>query len=321
MKRHGLILIFIALFAIPAPAAEKMIPVKIGYTPAIASLPYFVALEKGFFTHAGLAAEPVEFATAEAALDALKYNDVDAVAGASLWAYLKLEDAEPGELKIFLPAREASDDPMSFILVKPDSPIKELMDLRGKTTGAYQSELQENNLRALLEAAGFRPGDDVRIKTIPPARQLEALRAGEIDALFAIEPYAAAALTRGIGRVLEAGVRPRYLGNPFWTTASAFSIRYLRTDAETAAKIYRALKDAVLFIRQNPAEAKALMAKYILIDAKTAQKCGIYRWTLLTEEADFAQLRAAATKMHIDGILKKKPDPAALFLTTEQLSP
>lgn len=321
MKHRGLILLFIAHFAIPALAAEKMIPMKIGYTPAIASLPYFVAAEKGFFTHAGLAAEPVAFATAESALDALKYNDVDAVAGASLWAYLKLEDAEPGELKIFLPARESADEPLSFLLVKPDSPIKELMDLKGKTAGTYQSELQENNLRAVLEEAGLKPGEDVRIITIPPARQLEALHAGEIDALFAIEPYAAAALRRGFGRVLEAGVRPRYLGNPFWTTASAFSIRYLRTDAETAAKIYRALKDAVLFIRQNPAEAKALMAKYLLIDARTAQQCGIYRWTLMTEEADFAQLRTAAAKMHIDGILKKKPNPAALFLTTKQLSP
>lgn len=321
MKRRGLILLFIALFAIPASAAEKKMPVKIGYTPAIASLPLFVAMAKGFFTHAGLAAEPVEFATAEAALDALKYNDVDAVAGASFWACLKLEDAEPGELKIFLPAHESPDDPMSFILVKPDSPLNALMDLKGKTAGTYQSELQENNLHALLEEAGFRPGEDVLIKTVPPERQLDALRTGEIDALFAIEPYAAVALTRGIGRALASGVRPRYLGNPFWTTASAFSARYLRTDAETAAKIYRALKDAVLFIRQNPAEAKALMANYIPVDAKAAQKCGIYRWSLLTEEADFAQLRVAATKMHADGFLKKKPNAAALFLTTGQLSP
>lgn len=321
MKRRGLILVFIALFAVPAFAAEKKIPVKIGYTPAVASLPLFVAMEKGFFTRAGLAAEPVAFAAAEMALDALKYNDVDAVAGASFWAYLKLEDAEPGELKIFLPAHESPDEPVSFILVKPDSPLKELSGLKGKTVGTYQSDLQENNLRALLEEAGFSPGEDVIIKTVPPERQLDALRTGEIDALFAIEPYAAVAHTRGIGRALAAGIRPRYLGNPFWTTASAFSSRYLRTDAETAAKIYRALKDAVLFIRQNPAEAKALMANYILIDAKTAQQCGIYRWTLLTEEADFAQLRVAATKMHVDGILKKKPNPAALFLTTGQLSP
>lgn len=321
MKRRGLILLFIAFFTTPALAAEILIPVKIGYTPTIASLPFFVAMKKGLFTHAGLAPEPVEFPAAEAALDALKYGDIDAVAGVSLWACLKLEDAEPGELKIFLPAHESSDDPMSFLLVKPDSPFNVLMDLKGKTVGTYKSELQENTLHALMEEAGFRSGEDIYIKTVPPERQLDALRTGEIDALFAIEPYAATAQTRGISRALAAGVRPRYLGNPFWTTTSAFSIRYLRSEPETAAKIYRALKDAVLFIRQNPAEAKALMAHYILIDAKTAQKCGIYRWTLLTEEADFAQLRVTATKMHADGILKKRPNPAALFLTTGQLSP
>lgn len=321
MKRCGFLLLFIAVFAIPALAAEKKIPVKIGYTPAIASLPLFVAMEKGFFAQAGLAAEPVEFATAEAALDALKYNDVEAVAGAPLWAYLKLDDAEPGELKIFLPAHESPEEPVSFILVKPASPLKELMDLQGKIIGTYQSELQENNLRALLEEAGFKPGEDVIIKTVPPARQFEALRTGEVDALFTIEPYAAVAQTHSIARVLAAGVRPRYLGNPFWTTASAFSARYLRTDAETAAKIYRALKDAVLFIRKHPAEAKALMANYILIDAQSSQRCGIYRWKLLTEETDLAQLRVAALTMHTTGILRKKPDAAALFLRSEQLTP
>lgn len=321
MKRRGLILLFIALFAIPALGAEKKTPVKIGYTPAIASLPLFVAMEKGFFAQAGLAAEPVAFATAEAALDALKYNDVEAVAGAPFWAYLKLEDAEPGELRIFLPAHESPDEPASFLLVKPGSPLKGIDDLKRKSVGTYQSEFQENNLRTLLEEAGFKPGEDIFIKTVPAARQLEALRTGDIDALFTIEPYAAVAQTRGAGRVLAAGVRPRYLGNPFWTTAAAFSARYLRTDAETAAKIYRALKDAVLFIRTHPAEAKAAMANYLLIDAQSAQKCGIYRWTLLTEEADFAQLRVTATKMHADGFLKKKPNPAALFLKPEQLTP
>ncbi len=326
MKRFWPLLLCAALWcALPAHAAQrriaKTIAVKIAYTPAIASLPYFVAKEKGFFAQTGLEAEGVLFETAEAALDALKYNEVEAAAGAPLWLYIKQEAAEPGEFRLFLPAAETAEAPVSFFIVKPDAPYGEVGDLKGKNVGTYLSEMQESNLRALLDEAGLRPDEAVFVKPLPPGKQLEALHTGEIDALFAIEPYRAVAVTHGVARVLAAGVRPRYLGQPFWATAAAFSSRYLRTDAETAEKIYRALKEAVVYIRKHPEEAKAAMAEYLMIDIPSARQCGIYRWTLMEEAADMEPLKKLAVKMYLSEMASRKIDPLPLFLTTQELAP
>jgi len=90
----------------------------------------------------------------------------------------------------------------STVIVRKDSPAKDLRDLRGKTF-AIPSRYSNQNLviRKLMQDQGLGP-DEIKFIELPPPDMPAALAAGAIDAYFVGEPHAAKAEFDGTGRVL-----------------------------------------------------------------------------------------------------------------------
>src|SRR5947209_4347020 len=61
--------------------------VKVGYIPFNNCLPFFAALEKGYFANRGLNVEPVRFNDSTEALNALLGGQVDSLAGITFSSY------------------------------------------------------------------------------------------------------------------------------------------------------------------------------------------------------------------------------------------
>lgn len=74
------------------------------------------------------------------------------------------------------------------IVVPPDSPIKEVADLKGKTVGVAEGSSANYNLLAQLEDAGLKYSD-VTIKNLQPGDALAAFDAGHLDAWAIWEPF------------------------------------------------------------------------------------------------------------------------------------
>src|SRR5438309_1603853 len=94
-----------ATIAIAAPRivrAQASPKIRIGYWPVAAGLPFFAAVEKGYFKEAGLDVEPLKFAGAQQVMEAMLSGRSDGSSNGTGSANLAIgEIAQPGLFKIF----------------------------------------------------------------------------------------------------------------------------------------------------------------------------------------------------------------------------
>lgn len=292
-------------------------PIRIGYIKVSSCLPFFVALEKGYFGNEGVTVEPVLFANSNEGTNALVANKVDGIVGFGLSTLFSVETVSPGQFKVYMPCVETSDNFVNWLLLRPDSTLKSIADLKGKKVGTYEGASLLKVLKLLLKKF-MDPDRDVTIVQVPKSAQIQGLVARQYDALFTIEPYATIALAEGYAKPLEENPRVKYLLDPFPAGANAFSVSFMEDSPAQIKSIYRALKKANNFIRENPAAAKATLPKYMPLSPEVAAKTGIYRWWN-AEELDMKAVQKYADLMTELGILQKPMNVSLLFLVRAKL--
>ncbi len=110
--------------------------VKIAYLPIIQGLPLYLSIEKGYFTAAGIEVETVKFDAPNQIIDALLSGQVDFGApGAATGIAGIAETKKPDSLRIFLLTGGDTVVSNDSILVKNDSKINSLQDLKSKKLG------------------------------------------------------------------------------------------------------------------------------------------------------------------------------------------
>lgn len=193
----------------PKPAADaKPAPatVKVGNVTSLLFAPFYVALEKGYFTEQGIT---VQLETVQAGQDAMVFlanGQLDFVlAGYS--AALFNAASRGLDLKVIAPMgiQPKQGDPSPLVAAK-GSGIAATKDLKGKkvavaggagSTGSYL-------LARRLEKAGLTLGD-VELVNLGLADQEAALVNKAIDAAIMSEPFATKALKGGAGDPVDQG--------------------------------------------------------------------------------------------------------------------
>lgn len=89
------------------------------------------------------------------------------------------------------------------IVVKTNSSIKTIADLRGKKIANFPGALQDVLLRAKLQQAGLDANKDVQLIKITWTEMPSALERGDIDAYVGAEPHPTLSITEGYGRILS----------------------------------------------------------------------------------------------------------------------
>jgi NitT/TauT family transport system substrate-binding protein len=251
--------------------------VRAGYIPFSADLPFFVALEQGYFEKRGVVVEPVRFAVSSECLNAAVAGRIDFAMGNSLSSLLAIEQKQPGTLKVFLPMFETEDNHVSHLLVRKGSLVRRVAELKGRRVGTYAGATQLLYLRLFLERQGLKPGKDVEIVQVADNLQVPALESGQFDALFTIEPYCTMAMEMGIAESILPFARGRIV-RPFPGGAMSVRAKYCAERAATCGKVVEALEEAAVFIRLHPQEAKRTLAKYTPVDEAVAVRTGVYEW-------------------------------------------
>ena len=313
-----IVVVLIAILFIIHPA-EKMKKIRIGYCPLNADLPFFVALDKGYFRELGLDIEPIKCGDSSEALNALLANKVDLIAPISFSAFFSIEAEAPGQIKIFLPGGETEGNIVSYLLIRKDSTISSIEELRGKKIGTYTGVTQLLYLKLFLKKVGIDPEKDVQIIQVGPNLQAQALDAEQFDALFTVEPYATIAITKGIAKPLVENPRSRYIVDPFISGAAGVSSKFLEKHPEEVKKIYKSMAKAVDFIRSNESEAKNLLPKYTPLEQQVAQQAGLYRFYKIDEPFDMAAVQKLSDLLYEYEILNRRVEAQEMFLLKEQL--
>ncbi|HCQ45247.1 MAG TPA: ABC transporter substrate-binding protein, partial [Achromobacter sp.] len=259
--------------------------IRIGFWPVAAGLPFYAAVEKGYFKEAGLNVEPLKFAGAQQVMEAMLAGRADGSANGTGSANLAIgEIASPGLFKIFASNPSNAKNVLDEFIVAKDSPIKSIADLKGKKVGSGPGIQNATLAKAVLERAGATGATVVELAI---SQHVAAVAAGQLDACYTLEPTGTVGRLNGTTRVLETGVIAKYvLGDPMapWFGGSAsLTTAFLKKHPEESKKFIAAYARGIELIRTKPAEARPFMKGYTAIEGPMTEEVPLAAYTLYNE--------------------------------------
>jgi len=291
--------------------------INFGYQPFGNNLPFFVAVDKGYFEHHGLKIKPVKIISANDAGTALLHGQIAANATLPLNVILNIEEQEPGRVKAFMFKTTSTKQWSDFLLVPPNSRIKTLGELAGGKVGGYPGTAQQTILKLILSRF-FDPSKATLIELAPNV-QLQALKTGQIDALLTYDETALTAIDDGAGRVLVENPIGKYVIDPFYGFAYAVSGKFAKDDPQSARAIIEAMTEASEYIRTNESDARAIMAKWVSARPEVAARVRLWA-QIPASSVDKIALQRLADIYFDAGVMKKKIDTSQILLTPADLA-
>lgn len=257
--------------AVGAPAivrAQSNPKIRIGFWPVASGLPFFAALEKGYFKEAGLDVEPLKFASAQQVMEAMLSGRAEGSSNGTASAALAIgEIAQPGLFKIFCTNPTNAKFVLDEFVVPKDSPIKSIADLKGKRIASGPGIQNVTLAKVMLERAGAGP---MSVTELPIGQHVAALAAGQVDAVYTLEPTGTVGRMNGTTRNLEVGVVAKYiLGDPMapWHGgAASLTSEFIAKHPEVAKKYIAAYKRGVDLVRSSPNVARPFLKGYTAIE-------------------------------------------------------
>jgi NitT/TauT family transport system substrate-binding protein len=309
MKRLVAMLLMV-LFLMTAGSALSAEKVKIGHLPLVPSLPTYVALEKGFFAQQGLEVELIPFQSGTAIIDALVAGRIDANCMSAITGHWFAAQNAPDRFKIFLVySADSNVDNTMVVVVKQDSPLEDLKDLKGKKVGTFPGGTSVALARAIIRTQIDPEG--VVFTEIPPPNLVSALAAGQIDAYFSPEPFGMMAVSQGRGRYLMKspctllGLKKGIVGGAF-----SFSSQFLKEKPRLAKKVKAAMEKGVDYITANEQEARGYLAKYTQLPPPVASQIPFEKWIKIKD------LDKKAPQLYYDVLYKEGAYQTQLDTTT-----
>ncbi|BEP45430.1 ABC transporter substrate-binding protein [Variovorax sp. 375MFSha3.1] len=288
-------------------AAAKL---RIGFWPVAAGLPFFAAVDKGYFKEAGLDVEPLKFAGAQQVMEGMLAGRCDGSANGTGSANLAIgEIAQPGLFKIFCTNPSNAKYVLDEFIVAKDSPVKSVAELAGKKVASGPGIQNVTLCKTMLERAGAK---GATVSELPIGQHVAALVAGQVDACYTLEPTGTVGRMNGTTRVVEAGVVAKYiLGDPMapWHGgAASLTSDFIRKNPEVAKKYIAAYARGVELVRSKPDEARQFMKGYTAIEGKLTAEVPLASYMLYNEfkPSDVAYFQKFYDLFTEKGIFEKK---------------
>lgn len=310
LLQGGLAAAALGLAGAPRVRAQGTPKLRIGYWPVAAGLPFFAAVEKGYFKEAGLDVEPLKFAGAQQVMEAMLAGRSDGSANGTGSANLAIgEIAQPGLFKIFCTNPSNAKYVLEEFIVPKDSPAKSMADLKGKRVASGPGIQNVTLAKTMLERSG---AGAMSVTELPIGQHVAAIAAGQVDAVYTLEPTGTVGRLNGTTRVLEAGVVAHYiLGDPQapWHGGSAsLTTEFLKKNPEVAKKYIAAYARGIDLVRKSPAEARQFLKGYTAIEGPLTGEVPLASYMLYSDfkASDVAYFQKFYDLFTEKGIFEKK---------------
>jgi NitT/TauT family transport system substrate-binding protein len=302
-----------AMGLLGAPAvlrAQTGPKIRIGYWPIAAGLPFYAAIELGYFKEAGLDVEALKFAGAQQVMEAVLSGRADGTSNGTGSANIAIgELAQPGTFKIFCSNPSNVRNVLDMVIVPAASPAKVMADLKGKRVASGPGIQNVTLAKTVLERGG---ATGATVIELPIAQHVAALAAGQIDGAYTLEPTGTIGRMNGTTKVLEAGVISKYvLGDPMapWFGGSAsLSSEFIQKNPDAARKYIAAYAKGVNFVRTKSVEARQYLKGYTAIEGALTSEVPLAAYTLYNEftPADVAHFQKFFDLFAEKGIFSKR---------------
>ena len=272
--------------AAPATVHAQASPkIRVGYWPVASGIPFFAAVERGYFKEAGLDVEAVRFASPQQVAEAMLAGRLEGSSNGTASAALGFAElAQPGLLKIFCTNPTNAKFVLDQFIVAKDSPLKSVGELSGKRVGCGPGVQNVTLTRAVLERAG---SVNNQIIELPIAQHVAAIAAGQVDACYTLEPTGTVGRLNGTTRNLEVGVIAKYvLGDPMapWHGGSAsLTSEFIQKNPEITRRYIVAYRRGVDLVKTKPAEARPFLKGYTAIEGALTNEVPMADYMFSTE--------------------------------------
>jgi len=297
--------------SMPAIVRAQSAPkIRIGYWPVASGIPFFAAVDKGFFKQAGLEVEAVKFASPQQVAEAMLAGRLEGSSNGTASAALGIAElAQPGLLKIFCTNPTNAKYVLDEFIVAKDNTMKSVGELSGKKVGCGPGVQNVTLARTVLERAGAK---GFTITELPIAQHVAAIAANQVDACYTLEPTGTIGRLNGTTRNLEVGVIAKYvLGDPMapWHGGSAsFTTEFISKNPEIVKRFITAYKRGVDLVKTIPAEARPSLKGYTAIEGPLTNEVPMADYMFSTEfkQADIAAFQKFFDLFSEKGIFSKR---------------
>jgi len=233
---------------------------------------HLVAIEKGYFAEQGINLIANRRYGAESAGEVKNLPDGGDLYLMGRGKTYAIEAAHPGLIKIFNINTQDQNKWNDAILVNKSLDINSLSQLgKNQPIGLLgESSARISIMNILLKNNSLNPDDYVLISEKMPDTDSVASRVGMIDdtlaranIVYAREPYLSLVSEKNNWkRLIDEPLFAKNIFNPWIMNMTVFSTKFLKEKPVLAQKIVAAYDKAVLFIREHPEEAQAILSKY-----------------------------------------------------------
>ncbi|WP_394301231.1 ABC transporter substrate-binding protein [Sphaerimonospora cavernae] len=278
----------------------------VGTIPVPDSAPLQVAIDRGFFKEEGLEVKPEVVAGGAVGVQKLLGGSIDLTLGAYIGTFLA-QDKGAGKFKYVADSYGAA--PGAFvIMVKKDSPIKTVADLKGKkiAVNTFQSVMQLT-AEVQMKVAGVTATPDQFVEK-PFPDMPAALENGQVDAAAMVEPFITVESKAG-GRIITDEMTGPTEDLPVagWFTTEDTANKY----PKTMAAFQRALGKAQELVANDRKIVEETLPKYTKIDAATAAVISLGSYPTSLSET---RLQRVIDLMKEYGYLKTELDAKSMIL-------
>ncbi|MEU6784268.1 ABC transporter substrate-binding protein [Nonomuraea angiospora] len=284
----------------------------VGQYPGADSAPLFIAMERGFFKEEGLNVKQEPIQAPQAVLGKLSNGQMDVVLG-SYATILTIQQSGSEKFKYIADSYQGA--PGAFgIMVKKDSPIKQVADLKGKKVGVnIVGGLGTLTMSPHFKIAGLDAAKDLTYVVIPTTEWISSLDKGSVDAVWMTDPYVSQAKKEiGATMLLDTMSGPTD-GLPI--TGWAATEKWTQNNPKTLAAFQRAMAKAQQIAATDRSAVTKVLPTFTKIPAETAAtiNLGAYPTSLNAQ-----RIQRVADLMFDAQMLKQKLDVSSMIYAAPQ---
>ena len=279
------------------------VTLTVGVIPIADVAPLYLGIEQGFFEEEGLTIEP-QLAEGGAVIVPSVISGEYQI-GFSNTVSLIIATTQNVPVQIVsqgVLGAATAEEAWDAVLVSGDSPIQSAEDLEGATIAV--NTLQ--NIGPLtINTALDREGVDyttVQYVEIPFPDMLAALEAGDVDAVWEVEPFVSQALSQGARAILH----PYEQTEPNLTVATYFASRsYIEQNPDVIDRFVSAMNRSLEYAQENQDEAREIVLTYTRIPPEAVETMTLPQWR---SDLNRPTIEAAARLAEEYGFIEEQPD-------------
>jgi sulfonate transport system substrate-binding protein len=264
----AIVALLLSSLVLPAQARETL---RIGYQKSstlITLLKTQGKLDKAL-AEANIDVSWHEFPSGLPLLEALNVGNVDISADVADTVPVF---AQAAQAKLTYFAQEAPSPSAQAIVVRRDSPLQQLADLKGKKVAVTKAAGAHYLLIATLEKAGLK-FSDIQPAYLTPADGRAAFENGKVDAWVTWEPFLSGVQRQLPTRTLADGTGLASYKR-YYLTGNA----YAKAHPEVLKLVYGQLQEAGLWIKKHPRDAAQVLGPlWGNLDVETVEAANAHR--------------------------------------------